>query len=182
MTDDQPAAGPPRRRKSKPSAGFLWSTPRGPAARLVLLALFFSLFGARPPGAHETIDIDRANALLAAAEEASARTKTVAGPGPEGEARFALGAVLVEVTDVLNRDLAAHSGHLEVNAALLQEALAARDLAPRFDEVIGRYRTPRAPLEEALRLSPEAAFAEAYPESMRAAATGVILKSLVGAQ
>ena len=41
----------------------------------------------------------------------------------------------------------------------LQKALAQRDLAPRFDEAIGRYRVPRTPLEDALRLSPEAPYA-----------------------
>jgi hypothetical protein len=67
--------------------------------------------------------------------------------------------VLVEVTDVLNRDLAAHSGRLTVNAELLVKALAQRNTAPRFDDAIGRYRLPRTPLEDALRLSPAAPYA-----------------------
>jgi hypothetical protein len=124
-----------------------------------LLVLLFSAFGTCLLGAHETIDTERANALLAAAEDTAARVKVVAGPGPEGNARFALGMVLVEATDVLNRDLAAHSGQLTVNAELMLKALAQRDLAPRFDEAIGRYRAPRTPLEQALRLSPEAPYA-----------------------
>ncbi|MEO8717422.1 MAG: hypothetical protein ABI423_04280 [Burkholderiales bacterium] len=68
--------------------------------------------------------------------------------------------VLVEAADILNGDLAAHGGRLAFNAEHVLKALAQRNLAPRFDTVIGRYRTPRAPLEEALRLSPEAPYAQ----------------------
>ena len=67
--------------------------------------------------------------------------------------------VLVEATDILNRDLAAHSGRLTVNAELMLQALAQRGLAPRLDEAIGRYRLLTTPLEEAIRLSPEAPYA-----------------------
>jgi hypothetical protein len=158
MTEDPPTVGPPgagrpavatcRRRAS-------W----GAAPGVGLLVLLFSAVGSCLLSAHETIDVERANALLAAAEEAAARVKAVAGPGPEGNARFALGMVLVEATDVLNRDLAAHSGQLSVNAELMLKALAQRNLAPRLDEAIGRYRAPRTPLEQALRLSPEAPYA-----------------------
>lgn len=158
MTDDLPSPDP-LAGKSPHATCRRRRAPRGPGSGLVLLVLLLSAFGVRPLGAHETIDMDRVNALLAAADEAAASVKSAAGPGPEGEAQFALGAVLVEATDVLNRDLAAHSGRLTVNTELLQKALAQRDLAPRFDEAIGRYRTPMAPLEEALRLSPEAPYA-----------------------
>lgn len=123
------------------------------------MVFLISVLGAGTLAAHDTIDMDRANALLAAAEEASARVKTASGTAPEGEAQFTLGTVLVEATDILNRDLAAHSGRLTVNAELLLKALSQRDLGPRFDEAIGRYRIPKAPLEEALRLSPEATYA-----------------------
>jgi hypothetical protein len=126
---------------------------------LVLLIVIYLGFGARPSAAHETIDTEGVNALVTAATEATARIKATAASGNEGEARFALGVVLVEATAVLNRDLAAHSGRLTINAELLQKALAQRDLAPRFDEAIGRYRVPRTPLEDALRLSPEAPYA-----------------------
>jgi hypothetical protein len=121
--------------------------------------LVLSALGGRPLGAHETIDEEKANALVAAAEGAAAAVRAAAGPSAEGEAQFALGAVLIEVTDVLNRDLAAHSGRLTFNAEHLQKALARRDLAPRLDEAIGRYRLPRGPLEGALRLSPAAPWA-----------------------
>jgi len=62
------------------------------------------------------IDIERANVLVSAADEEVALAKTAPGPGPEGMARFALGMVLVEATNILNRDLAAHSGRLTVTA------------------------------------------------------------------
>ena len=59
--------------------------------------------------------------------------------------RFALGMVLVEATNTLNRDLAAHSGRLTVNAELLLKALVQRDLTPRFDDAIGRPTACREP-------------------------------------
>ena len=62
----------------------------------------------------------------------------------------------VETTDILNRDLAAHSGRLSFNGDSLQKSLAQHSLSPPFDDTIGRYRLPRATLEEALRLSPTA--------------------------
>ena len=159
MTDDLLLANPLRAGKSPHTSCRRRRPPRGPRSGLVLLVLLFSAFGAGSLGAHETIDTERMNALLAAAAEATAGAKTAGGPGHEGEARFALGSVLLEATDILNRDLAAHSGRLAFNAEYLLKALAQRDLAPRFDEAIGRYRVPRAPLEDALRLSPEAPYA-----------------------
>ena len=135
---------------------------RGLGPRLVLFVLLFSTLGARALVAHDMIDIERANGLVSAADEEVARAKTAAGPGPEGIARFALGMVLVEATNILNRDLAAHNSRLTVNAELLLKALVQRDLAPRLDDAIGRYRLPRTLLEEAIRLSPEA------PYSLRA--------------
>jgi hypothetical protein len=85
------------------------------AKTFIVLALLLFTFGSRA-GAHETIDIDKVNDTVAANDEAAARVTAAHDPGPKGEAQFALGMVLVEVTDVLNRDLAAHSGRLTVNA------------------------------------------------------------------
>ncbi len=129
------------------------------APGVVLLAVLVVAFGTRLVLAHDTIELDKVNALGAAADAASAQAKAADGPAAEGQARFALGAVLIEATDVLNRDLAAHTGRLTVNAKLLEQALAQRGLAPPFDQTIGRYRLPRRPLEEALRLAPEAPYA-----------------------
>jgi hypothetical protein len=159
MIDDLATASPSRTGKSPPATRQRWRDVGGPGPGLILLILLFSAFGAGTLAAHETIDIERANVLVAAADGAVALTKSAAGPGPEGEARFVLGMVLVEATDILNRDLAAHSGRLTVNAELMLKALAQRGLAPRLDETIGRYRLPTTPLEEAIRLSPEAPYA-----------------------
>ena len=52
--------------------------------------------------------------MLAAVDEGDARVKNAARSAAEGEAQFALGLVQVEATDILNRDLAAHSGRLTV--------------------------------------------------------------------
>ena len=161
MTDDSATANASRTGQSLTAASPRCAAFRGPGPRLVLFVLLFSTLGARTLVAHDMIDIERANGLVSAADEEVALAK-IAGPGPEGMVRFALGMVLVEATNILNRDLAAHSGRLTVNAELLLKALVQRDLAPRLDDAIGRYRLPRTPLEEAIRLSPEA------PYSLRA--------------
>jgi hypothetical protein len=140
----------------------VWKLPRRSGMALAFLVLVLSVFGPRSPGAHETIDADRVNAILAATDAAAARLKSVAGSAVKGEAMFALGMVQAEATAVLNRDLAAHSGHLTFNGQSLQKALAQRNLAPRFDDAIGRYRLPTASLEQSLHLS------LAAPDALRA--------------
>ena len=125
----------------------------------VLLVVLFHAIGTHPLRAHDIIDTDRANDLVATADAAAARLNTAAGSRAEGEARFALGMALAEATAVLNRDLAAHNGRLTVNAELVLKSLAQRDIAPAFDEAIGRYRLPRASLADAVRLVPDAPYA-----------------------
>jgi hypothetical protein len=131
------------------------------AIALALCVFLGSLFVARSAGAHETIDTEQVNAILAATDAANTRLKTVVA-AQEAEAAFALGMTQVEATAVLNRDLAAHSGRLTFNAETLQKELTKRSLAPGFDEAIGRYRLPTAALERALRLAPQA------PDALRA--------------
>jgi hypothetical protein len=136
--------------------------PRDSGMALAFLVLVFSVLGPRSPGAHETIDADGVNAILAATDTAVAHVKRVAGSVAEGEALFALGMVQAEATAVLNRDLAAHSGQLTFTGQSLQKALAQRNFGPRFDDAIGRYRLPTASLDQALRLS------LAAPDALRA--------------
>src|ERR1700733_2826326 len=133
-----------------------WKLPRHAGRAFVFLAAFLSLFGPRSPSAHEVIDGEQVRAALAAVEAADVRAKNAAGSATEGEAKLALGLVQVETTEILNRDLAAHSGRLSFNGDSLQKSLAQRSLSPPFDDTIGRYRLPRATLEDALRLSPAA--------------------------
>ena len=159
MTDSLAATSPFPAARSVGAASPCRRAFRAPKLWLVLSVLLSPAPDIGTLAAHETIDVERANALVAAADEAVTLTKKANGAGVEGETRFALGMVLVEATDILNRDLAAHSGRLTVNAELMLKALAQRDLAPRLDEAIGRYRMPRTPLEEAIRLSPEAPYA-----------------------
>ena len=135
--------------------------PRRCAIALVLCIFLCSSLVARSAGAHETIDTEQVNAILAATDAADRRLKTAAA-GQQAEAAFALGMTQVEATAVLNRDLAAHSGRLTFNAETLQKELAKRSLAPGFDEAIGRYHLPTAALERALRLAPQA------PDALRA--------------
>src|SRR5215471_3681855 len=156
MTDSLAATSPFPAARSVGAASPCRRAFRAPKLWLVLWVLLFPALNSAKLAAHETIDVERANALVAAADEAATLTKKADGAGVEGETRFALGMVLVEATDILNRDLAAHSGRLTVNAELMLKALAQRDLAPRLDDAIGRCRLPRTPLEEAIRLSPEA--------------------------
>ena len=132
----------------------------GNVLRLVLLIVLLGAFDIPPLRAHGIINTDQANGLVAAVDEAAARVKmAAAATAAAGETRFALGMALVEATAVLNRDLAAHNGRLTVNAELVQKSLAQRDVAPPFDEAIGRYRLPRDPLIDAVRLAPDAPYA-----------------------
>jgi len=133
-----------------------WKLPRHAGRAFVFLAAFLSLFSPRSPSAHEVIDGEQVRAALAAVEAADVRAKNAAGSATEGEAKLALGLVQVKTTEILNRDLAAHSGRLSFNGDSLQKSLAQRNLSPAFDDTIGRYRLPRATLEDALRLSPAA--------------------------
>lgn len=151
VTPTGPAdAGPPPRSICR--TRWAWPWP-------VLLVVLFHAIGTHPLRAHDIIDTDRANDLVATADAAAARVKAAAGSGAEGEARFALGMALAEATAVLNRDLAAHNGRLTVNAELVLRSLAQRGMAPAFDEAIGRYRLPRASLVDAVRLAPDAPYA-----------------------
>jgi hypothetical protein len=154
MTDGASVAGSVR-------AVVPWRPPRRGAIASALFVFFCSLLAAQSAGAHDTIDTERVNAILAATDAADARLKTAAA-AQDAEAAFALGMMQVETTAVLNRDLAAHSGRLTFNGETLQKELAKRNLAPGFDEAIGRYRLPTAALERALRLAPQA------PDALRA--------------
>ena len=155
MTDGGLMAGSSR-------AVTVWKWPRRSGMALAFLVLVLSMLGARSPGAHETIDVEGVNAILAATDTAAERVRSVAGSAAEGGQMFALGMVQAEATAVLNRDLAAHSGQLTFNGQSLQKALAQRNLAPRFDDAIGRYRLPTTSLEQALHLS------LAAPDALRA--------------
>jgi hypothetical protein len=129
------------------------------ASRIALVfPIAAALLSAPPPlQAHDIIDGERINAILSAAETATAQLKGATTAPSQGEAELALGMVEVDATDTLNRDLAAHGGHLTFNGELLQKALAQHELAPRFDETIGRYRLPTAALTAALSLPLEPA-------------------------
>ena len=111
------ARKPPRRRS-------------GLALTLFVMVLF--LCSPRTGAAHETIDTERVNAILAATDAAASRAKSAAGSPTEAEAMFALGMMQVEATATLNRDLAAHSGRLTFNGESLGKALDQRHLAPRL--------------------------------------------------
>jgi hypothetical protein len=155
MTDvlaqaDPAGAGRPPRASCRIQRAWPWLVP---------LVFLVHAIAAPALRAHDIIDTDRANDLVAAADAATARVKTAAGSGAEGEARFGLGIAQAEATAVLNRDLAAHNGRLTVNAELVLKSLAQRDMAPAFDEAIGRYRLPRAALADAVRLAPDAPYA-----------------------
>jgi hypothetical protein len=132
---------------------------RGVRRGHVVFALLLFALAMHAAVAHETIDVDKVNELVTASDKAVARAAAADDPGSKSDAQFALGMVLVEVTDTLNRDLAAHSGRLTVNGELLMKTVAQQNTAPQFDKTIGRYRQPKASLEEALRLAPNAPYA-----------------------
>jgi hypothetical protein len=126
---------------------------------LPLLVGFFLVVAIAEGAAHETIDLEKANELVAAADSAEDRVRKAYDQGTEGQTLFSLGAVLIEATDLLNRDMAAHSGQLTLNGQLLLNGFAQRNLAPRFDEALNRYLLPKQQLQEAIRLAPGASYA-----------------------
>src|SRR5262249_308164 len=138
-------------------ANFVMAMSKGGALRLLVgLFLVMAVAGA---AAHEIINLDRANELVAAADSAADRVRKASDRGTKGEMLFLLGAVLIEATDLLNRDIAAHGGELTLNGQLLLKGFAQRSLAPRFDETLNRYLLPRQQLQEAIRLAPAASYA-----------------------
>ncbi len=114
MTDGRPAGAS--------HAAAAWKLS-GHAARAFLCLLAFFSLCPRAPSAHEVIDAEQVRAALAAVDAADARAKNAAGSATEGEAKLVLGLVQAETTDILNRDLAAHSGRLSFNGDLLQKSL-----------------------------------------------------------
>ncbi len=125
---------------------------------LRLLAGLFLAAVMSGAAAHEIIDLDRANELVAAADLASERAKNASDQGTKGEMLFSLGTALIEATDLLNRDSAAHSGELTLNGQILLKGLSQRNLAPHFDGALKRYLVPGQQLEEAIRLAPAALY------------------------
>jgi hypothetical protein len=152
------AYGPFRRPVGQPiSTKFVAVTSKdGVLAWLAGLFLAITIAGA---AAHETVDLDRANELVAAADSAAEGVRKASDQGTEGEMLFSLGAVLVETTDLLNRDLAAHNGQLTINGQLLLNGFTKRNLAPHLDQALNRYLLPRHQLQEAIRLAPDSSYA-----------------------
>jgi hypothetical protein len=157
MTSES-AYGPRHRPANKPiSAISATSLSRGSVLpSLVGLFLVIAVAGA---AAHEIIDLEKANELAAAADSAADQARKASDQETRGGTLFSLGAVLVEATDLLNRDMAAHSGQLTVNGQLMLRGFAHRNLAPQFDEALKRYLLPRQQLQEAIRLAPAASYA-----------------------
>ena len=108
--------------------------------------------------AHEIIDLDRTNELVAAADKAAERVTKASDLQAKGETLFSLGTMLIDATDLLNRDIAAHGGQLTLNGEILLKALSQRHLAPQLDEALHRYLLPRQQLQEAIRLAPAASY------------------------
>jgi hypothetical protein len=155
---DRSGHGPWDRPAEKPISanGVIAASKRLALRLLVGFSLVTAIAGA---AAHETIDLDRANELVATADSAADRLRKASGQAIEGEILFSLGAVLIEATDLLNRDMAAHSGQLTVNGQLLLNGFAQRNLAPRFDATLNRYLLPKHQLQEAIRLGPASSYA-----------------------
>ena len=90
MTDSLAATSPFPAARSVGAASPCRRAFRAPKLWLVLWVLHFPALNTATLAAHETIDVERANALVAAAE-AVTLTKKADGAGVEGETRFALG-------------------------------------------------------------------------------------------
>jgi hypothetical protein len=147
-------------RRHRPANKLVSATPAGSRGNVLpLLVGFFFATAVTGATAHETIDLDKANELVAAADWAVDRERKASNQETRGGTLYSLGAVLVEATDLLNRDMAAHSGQLTLNGQLLLKGFAQRNLAPQFDEALKRYLLPRQQLQEAIRIAPAASYA-----------------------
>jgi hypothetical protein len=137
-------------------AGSVIGMSKGGVLRL-LVGLFLAV-ASTGAFAHEIIDLDKANELVAAADSAADRARNASDHASKGEMLFSLGVALIEATDLLNRDMAAHSGELTLNGQILLKGLSQRDLAPHFEQALKRHLLPRQQLEEAIRLAPAASY------------------------
>jgi hypothetical protein len=139
------------------SANSAMAMSKGGAVRLLVgLFLATAIAGA---AAHEIVDLDKANELVAAADSAADRVRKASDQATQGEMLFSLGEVLIEATDLLNRDMAAHSGQLTLNGQILLKGLSQRNFAPHFEAALNRHLVPRQQLEAAIRLAPGASYA-----------------------
>jgi len=138
------------------SAHSVMATGRGLVVRL--LALCFLAARISGAAAHEIIDLEKANEIVAAADSATERARSASDRASKGEMLFSVGLALIEATDLLNRDSAAHSGELTLNGHILLKGLSQRNLAPHFEEPLRRYLLPRRQLEEAISLAPAASY------------------------
>jgi hypothetical protein len=120
-----------------------------------LCLVLVAVLATRSPSAHEIVDAEAVRTLVIAAGAAAARVEKAAGSPGLAEAAYALGMAQVEATAILNRDLAAHNGKLTFHGESLQKELEQRQLAPAFDNAIGRFRLPRPALEQVLNLAPQ---------------------------
>jgi hypothetical protein len=110
-------------------------------------------------GAHDLITAEAAEAYLAQAERNLALLKSKAPAPQRAEASHALGRMLDEIRELLNRDLAAHGRLQGLPTEYLVSALQARGVSLQIDPGLGRYPANLRYYRDALTLAPDGAHA-----------------------
>ena len=119
------------------------------------LALIGVLFGVTAQ-AHDLIDADSAERYLAQASRELAVIQSTQRPQARADASYALGRMLDEIRDLLNRDVAAHGRIQGLATEYLVRELAKKGLALEVKSGLGRYPANIAFYRQALKSSPDA--------------------------
>lgn len=123
------------------------------------------LFGAllcalvAPAGSHDLITVESAQRYLAQADQHVEALGSQQAAAKRAEASNALGRMLDEIRDLLNRDLAAHGRVQGLPTSHLVHELDQRGLALRIDPRLGRFPANLGYYRESLRLAPDGAHA-----------------------
>ena len=106
--------------------------------------------------AHDLIDADSAERYLAQASRQLTLIQSTERVQTRAEANYALGRMLDEIRDLLNRDVAAHGRIQGLATEYLVRELAKKGLALRVKPGLGRYPANVDYYRQALKLSPDA--------------------------
>jgi hypothetical protein len=113
------------------------------------------LWAASLAGAHDLITAEAAERYLS---QASAQSRLIASGAPAAEraaASYALGALLDEIRELLNRDLASHGRVQGLATTQLLAELAGRGIVLEVSPRLRRYPANLGYYRDALRLSPD---------------------------
>jgi hypothetical protein len=124
--------------------------------RSIALALLIGLLGlACDARAHDLITSESAARYLAQAQQRLDVVHSRQAPAQRAQAAFALGRMLDEIRDLLNRDLAAHGRIQGLSTEHLVRELNAKGLALEPSQALGRFPANVSWYQESLRINPD---------------------------